>query len=261
MLEYYSGILILTTNRVGEFDEAFKSRIHTSLYYPKLDRESTLSIWDMNIKRIKKSDIGVDIEEDKIMQFAKSHWSEGKHRLTRRWNGRQIKNAFQTAIALAKWDFNDESDGENLDRPLLSDKHFEVVSQTSAHFDDYISNVHGFEEDDTYGVLAEREGLRKDSFQTVGPVRRKEPGGPQRSSRLAIRGASKLETSESEEESEVSDDDDMAEQRKLEAKLEKMKERKKSIAKAEEKKGRPKEQPERRKKKVVKSSSESSEDD
>lgn len=32
MLEYYKGILFLTTNRIGTFDEAFKSRIHISLF-------------------------------------------------------------------------------------------------------------------------------------------------------------------------------------------------------------------------------------
>lgn len=33
VLEYYNGLLFLTTNRVGTIDEAFKSRIHLSLYY------------------------------------------------------------------------------------------------------------------------------------------------------------------------------------------------------------------------------------
>lgn len=33
VLEYYNGLLFLTTNRVGAVDEAFKSRIHLSLYY------------------------------------------------------------------------------------------------------------------------------------------------------------------------------------------------------------------------------------
>lgn len=36
VLEYFTGMLFLTTNRVGAFDEAFKSRIHISLYYPPL---------------------------------------------------------------------------------------------------------------------------------------------------------------------------------------------------------------------------------
>jgi AAA+ superfamily predicted ATPase len=32
MLDYFQGILFLTTNRMVEFDEAFKSRIHISLF-------------------------------------------------------------------------------------------------------------------------------------------------------------------------------------------------------------------------------------
>jgi SpoVK/Ycf46/Vps4 family AAA+-type ATPase len=32
MLEYYKGLLFLTTNRVGTFDEAFTSRVHISLF-------------------------------------------------------------------------------------------------------------------------------------------------------------------------------------------------------------------------------------
>ena len=36
MLEYYEGILVLTSNRVGVFDEAFKSRIQLALHYPTL---------------------------------------------------------------------------------------------------------------------------------------------------------------------------------------------------------------------------------
>jgi hypothetical protein len=33
MLEYYKGLCFLITNRVGAFDEAFKSRVHISLSY------------------------------------------------------------------------------------------------------------------------------------------------------------------------------------------------------------------------------------
>lgn len=38
MMEYYTGLLFLTTNRVGSFDEAFKSRIHISLYCKCFDK-------------------------------------------------------------------------------------------------------------------------------------------------------------------------------------------------------------------------------
>lgn len=56
--------------------------------------------------------------------------------------------------------------GQNLERPLLKAKHFERVAKTSAHFDDYISDIHNISED-TWSVLAAREELRKDSHPAM----------------------------------------------------------------------------------------------
>lgn len=44
MLEYYDGILILTSNRVATFDEAFKSRINLAIRYEDLEEEQRLKI-------------------------------------------------------------------------------------------------------------------------------------------------------------------------------------------------------------------------
>ncbi|CAK7213823.1 hypothetical protein SBRCBS47491_001937 [Sporothrix bragantina] len=44
-LEYYEGILFLTTNRVSNIDEAFHSRIHISLAYPNLDAAARRQVW------------------------------------------------------------------------------------------------------------------------------------------------------------------------------------------------------------------------
>lgn len=71
---YYSGILFLTTNRVGIFDPAFKSRIHISLYYPPLSGNTTLKIWRVNIARSKSSEKSYDIDEDGVIEFAKGHF-------------------------------------------------------------------------------------------------------------------------------------------------------------------------------------------
>ncbi|KAG4431610.1 hypothetical protein IFR05_012903 [Cadophora sp. M221] len=167
VLEYYSGVIILTTNRVGEFDEAFRSRIHISLYYPRLDRASTKQIWERNIFRVKHSDLNIDIEEEKIRKFYERHWVENVEYPSRRWNGRQIKNAFQTALALANWDFHDAQDSSRLKRPFLKAAHFNRVAETSAHFDDYISDIHGLQDQDAYAILAEREEVRKDSHRGI----------------------------------------------------------------------------------------------
>ena len=45
VLEYYEGIMFLTTNRVQTFDAAFQSRIHISLEYPELDTKSRKKVW------------------------------------------------------------------------------------------------------------------------------------------------------------------------------------------------------------------------
>lgn len=90
-LEYYSGILFMTTNRVRTFDDAFKSRIHVPLKYDELPAESRLKVWK---NFLENADIegGVNIDEDGYRSLA-----EG------RLNGRQIKNVVRTAKSLAAY--------------------------------------------------------------------------------------------------------------------------------------------------------------
>src|ERR1700753_2078787 len=52
VLEYYEGILVLTSNRVGTFDEAFKSRIQLALHYPSLGPLQRLRVWENFVKRL-----------------------------------------------------------------------------------------------------------------------------------------------------------------------------------------------------------------
>src|SRR6186713_134787 len=80
VLEYYTGVLFLTTNRIGDFDEAFASRIHISLYYPQLDLDSTLRIFNLNLDMIhgnhRKGEIKIDREE--IIKFATTYFDSQK---------------------------------------------------------------------------------------------------------------------------------------------------------------------------------------
>jgi hypothetical protein len=157
VLEYYAGILFLTTNRVGLFDEAFKSRIHISLYYPPLDKKSTIKIWKMHLDRTEKRQIYApspqgkgdvkyqfDVKREEIIAFAKRHFRDNEDA---RWNGRQIRNAFQTAIAIAK---HGARSGQRSDSgatagfvPVVLDaSHFDIVAKASRAFDDYINDVY-----------------------------------------------------------------------------------------------------------------------
>ncbi|KAI8666899.1 ATPase-AAA-core domain-containing protein [Fusarium sp. Ph1] len=46
MLEYFEGILFLTTNRQDQFDEAFQSRIHLTIKLPDLGPKERQGIWE-----------------------------------------------------------------------------------------------------------------------------------------------------------------------------------------------------------------------
>ncbi|CCD46142.1 hypothetical protein BofuT4_P116920.1 [Botrytis cinerea T4] len=150
VLEYYAGILFLTTNRVGAFDEAFTSRIHVSLYYPQLNWNSTLEIFKMNMQRVKdrfvKRNRDFEIDGTSIGAFAKSYFDGNREG---RWNGRQIRNAFQTALALAEYDAQGDGDAISLTdntnkKVILKGSHFEIVSEAYLGFANYLKEVnHG----------------------------------------------------------------------------------------------------------------------
>ncbi|PSN62687.1 P-loop containing nucleoside triphosphate hydrolase protein [Corynespora cassiicola Philippines] len=147
VLEYYTGILFLTTNRVGDFDEAFASRIHVSLEYPPLDRKSTKKVLALNLRligeRFKKSKRLISIDEEDISIDAEEYWSTNdKARL----NGRQIRNACHTALALAEF----EAQGGNHKTILapnakvtLASKHFSTVFKAYLDFNKYLKDVYG----------------------------------------------------------------------------------------------------------------------
>lgn len=168
VLEYYNGLLFLTTNRAGALDEAFKSRIHLKLYYPPLDFEQTRDIWQMNIERLHKIEEqrceGMDeqplqIHEKEILDFAikQFYQDEGKGR----WNGRQIRNSFQIASSLAYFDARKrhsqlrERQSDTVLQPKLDVEHFQMIHRITDDFDQYMQETVGnsdaalaFERDD-----------------------------------------------------------------------------------------------------------------
>jgi hypothetical protein len=119
VLEYYSGILFLTTNRVATFDDAFKSRIHVPLRYTSLSTASRRSIWRNFCEKVPG---GADIDEEGLDRLA-------QHEL----NGRQIKNVGNTAESLAAFE-GVKLDMERLEQVTLIQAQFEndLLQATSA---------------------------------------------------------------------------------------------------------------------------------
>ena len=95
-VEYYRGILFLTTNRVKTFDEAFLSRIHVALHFQELSTTAKAQVW-----RAFLSKVGVEVggNGDDGKPIFKDEWLDKL--ADREINGRQIKNATRTANSLA----------------------------------------------------------------------------------------------------------------------------------------------------------------
>jgi len=59
LLEYFQGILFLTSNRVETFDEAFQSRIHLALKYGELAPKARRTVWKMFCERVHAAEAAV----------------------------------------------------------------------------------------------------------------------------------------------------------------------------------------------------------
>ncbi|KAF2827495.1 hypothetical protein CC86DRAFT_440001 [Ophiobolus disseminans] len=151
VLEYYRGVLILTTNRVYQ----------------------TLAIWRMNLNRVVEQNMGgIAAHEDEIMRFADAHLDNHRARDTR-WNGRQIRNAFQTALAMAEYDAIEASDeavwerqvGTGIFNAHLKASHFRTVADASSEFDSYMEQA--TVATDAGRALMDRD--RADNFKRMPP--------------------------------------------------------------------------------------------
>ncbi|OBT88249.1 hypothetical protein VE02_02773 [Pseudogymnoascus sp. 03VT05] len=102
LIEYYQGILFLTTNRVDEFDEAFQSRICLTIHYQPLDDVQRTAIWRNLLGRIESKAWNEDI----LKKLGQSY----------KINGREINNLIRTAAALAEYE-----------EVALAERHIETV--------------------------------------------------------------------------------------------------------------------------------------
>ncbi|PVH94901.1 hypothetical protein DM02DRAFT_601692 [Periconia macrospinosa] len=143
MLEYYNGVLFLTTNRVGVLDEAIKSRVHLHLKYDRLNRDQTLEIFKHNIQRLreiekKKSEASsrITIVDSDILEFARKQYDRNhSHDGMGMWNGRQIRNAFLIAAAIAHHEGDRDRESNPTLQKQLRASHFEKVDKATLDYD------------------------------------------------------------------------------------------------------------------------------
>lgn len=108
LLEYFQGILFLTTNRVETFDDAFQSRIHVALRYGDLTTKAKRSIWKMFLERVRA------IEGVRTATFSEEDYDTlSRHIL----NGRQVSFSHVRLSAI-------DTDGSRSKTPCALRRHW-----------------------------------------------------------------------------------------------------------------------------------------
>jgi SpoVK/Ycf46/Vps4 family AAA+-type ATPase len=117
-LEYFQGIIFLTSNRVSVFDQAIKSRIHLALQYASPDKSVRRTLWKKHLATVPAEDIDLNIEEalDAVEDTE--------------MNGREISNSITTARTLAK------SEGSKLKLEYL-----QTIIQVWTEFEDNLKLI------------------------------------------------------------------------------------------------------------------------
>ena len=84
-LEYFKGIIFLTTNLYSTIDTAFRSRVNIHLVFKPLPFSSRLVLWEKFLGRLPGTEVRAKVDEREMEELAK--WE---------LNGREIKNAIKT---------------------------------------------------------------------------------------------------------------------------------------------------------------------
>lgn len=95
VLEYFKGILILTTNRIRQFDIAVLSRVNLGIKYDMLDHDGKKAIFKQFIDLVDSQQIE---KKEKILDWFSTNDAK---EFFKPLNGRQVRNVLFSAASLA----------------------------------------------------------------------------------------------------------------------------------------------------------------
>lgn len=125
----------LTTNRPGDIDEAFVSRIHITVGLKQLEAAERRKIWSLFIRDLEIT----DNEKRALLNYAIDNFEND------RLNGRQIRNTVRTALAMAQL----------RNEPVNTD-HLEQVVNIGREYAGYMKDLIKMTNDEYAGVLGRR---------------------------------------------------------------------------------------------------------
>ncbi|RWA13067.1 hypothetical protein EKO27_g2020 [Xylaria grammica] len=161
-MEYFKGLLFLTTNRVGQIDDAFISRVHVAIGYRPFTSQDRVKIWQGFFHKLDKERAG----KIQIARGAKKWVLEKAESGGAQLNGRDIRNALQTAITLAEAEYEEDPDFDPENTTIVVDQsHFERVLEISEKFHSYLKSIRKEDEKKRAAVRYDRNDFHG------GPIR------------------------------------------------------------------------------------------
>lgn len=111
--------------------------MHLVIDLPSLDEKARRRIWSGFFDKLQEDKKG----QIKIMVSARKYVQESEEVLDIKLNGREIRNAFQTAIALADSDARSDEFSKPEDPIIVAKEHFEQLFAMYGVFREYYNSI------------------------------------------------------------------------------------------------------------------------
>lgn len=156
--------------------------------YPAIDLNSTITMWNNILDRIERdnkktgTEVSITFNREKLLRFAERDFLR-REKKGKPWNGRQIRNAFNTAIGLGRWQklesLGDKtisaeeasaSGGRQVMEVKLTKRNFQDVATAAREFEDYIQDLRGMSDSE----IARLAKVRDDRWGSKRPAAAKD---------------------------------------------------------------------------------------
>jgi AAA+ superfamily predicted ATPase len=128
ILEYFDGVIFLTTNRVMKLDIATLSCIHYAIHFTEVTKDQECGIWNEQLRQLGVKNGNVTSSERKRIEkqidkyLQRQRGAEYNHHIG--LNGREIHNVFKTAQHAANGDDRRKITAEDLEEAIEAIQNF-----------------------------------------------------------------------------------------------------------------------------------------
>jgi SpoVK/Ycf46/Vps4 family AAA+-type ATPase len=145
VLDYFPGMIVLTTNQPGFIDDAFISRLNLCIEYQEMNEDTRKKVWRQFLRKYLKEQKNVADTETKIniMEDVQTYVTSNPEIVELGLNGRDIRNAFDSAVKVATHRAQQANDGHSHSTVELKVEDFKQAVENKKAFYDYLNRVEG----------------------------------------------------------------------------------------------------------------------